>query len=150
MAHVAEVPRNGRGGPGTRPAELMEAAVGCAGRGWAVFSLHTVTGGRCSCGESGCNSPGKHPRTRHGVNDATSDIKKIGEWWSARPDSNIGVATGAVSGIVVLDVDVGDGKNGPLSLERLEDEHGRLPETVESEQQGTGTGHGLGTGRLSL
>ena len=138
MIHLAEVSRNGRVGPRAPVAELTEAAVGYASSGWAVFPLHTVTDGRCSCGKLDCSTAGKHPRTRHGLKDATRDIVQIRAWWSAHPDSNIGVATGAVSGIVVLDVDVGDGKDGLLSLEHLEGEHGPLPETVESHTGGGG------------
>lgn len=91
---------------------------------WFVFPCYTVNlDGECSCGDSKCKSPGKHPRTRHGFKDATTDLDKITEWWAESPDANIGLATGKVSGIVVIDIDVA--KNGEQSgfdsLEELEE-----------------------------
>ncbi len=86
-------------------AGLCLAALVYAEKGWAVFPCHTVTDGRCSCGKPDCDSPGKHPRTEHGFKDATPDREVIEAWWERWPDSNIAVATGKVSGIVVLDLD---------------------------------------------
>src|SRR5437764_142094 len=57
--------------------------------------------------------------------------------WSRRwPDAGIGVVTGAISGLVVLDVDVRHGGN--VSVEDLEREHGRVPMTVECRTGGAG------------
>ena len=58
------------------------------------------------------------PRTR----------KQSDAWWQQDPEFNIGVATGAVSGIFVVDV---DGLDAELELAKLEREHGALPPTVE-------------------
>lgn len=45
-------------------------------------------------------------------------------WWTTWPDANIGIRTGQVSGIVVLDIDA---KNGGLESWRdLQDLHGRV------------------------
>src|SRR5262245_51393792 len=63
----------------------------------------------------------------HGFKDATRDPQIIEAWWRARPDLNIGVATGAPSGIFVIDVDKGE-----RELRQLEAQHGALPATVES------------------
>ena len=71
--------------------------------------------------------PGKHPRTRNGVKDATTDRTIIKAWWKRWPDANIGIATGRASGIFVLDV---DGEVGKASLKELKAQHGRLPKTV--------------------
>lgn len=49
---------------------------------------------------------------------ATSDTDQIKSWWTENPDYNIGVATGA--GTLVVDVDVKDDKPGRASLEMLE------------------------------
>lgn len=73
--------------------------------GWAVIPLHSIAAGFCTCGNPQCRSAGKHPRTARGVHDATRDATQIRKWWTTWPDANIGVATGPVSGIVVLDVD---------------------------------------------
>lgn len=52
----------------------------------------------------------KAPATKHGFKDATTDSKQIAAWWEGWPEQNIGVATGEVSGIWVLDVDDEDGE----------------------------------------
>ncbi|MDD5679932.1 MAG: phage/plasmid primase, P4 family [Candidatus Omnitrophica bacterium] len=78
----------------------------------------------------------KKPLTQHGFKDATCDSNKIKEWWQAHPDANIGISTGEVSGITVVDVDPRNG--GMKSLEDLKTEHGLLPETVMSETGGGG------------
>lgn len=87
-------------------ADLYAAALGYAARGWHVLPLHnpTPTGG-CSCGVADCSSVGKHPRTEHGLSDATTDPAKIKEWRERWPDANVGVRTGTPSGCFVLDVD---------------------------------------------
>ena len=48
----------------------------------------------------------KQPLTRHGFHDATTDLNRVRAWWSASPAANIGMPTGAASGLVVVDVDV--------------------------------------------
>jgi hypothetical protein len=47
----------------------------------------------------------KIPATHDGFKSATTDANKIRLWWSHEPTYNIGVATGAASGLVVVDVD---------------------------------------------
>jgi hypothetical protein len=84
---------------------LLPAALEYVSRGWAVLPCHTPTIGGCSCGHCGCTSAGKHPRTRNGVHDATTDRATVAEWWRCWPRANIAVATGETSGIVVADID---------------------------------------------
>jgi hypothetical protein len=108
----------------------LEATLSCAGRGWDVLPLHSIINGRCTCGSPDCDSPGKHPRTLHGVRDATTDEATIRRWWQRWPDANIGIATGAGSGFFVLDVD--PRHDADDSLADLERTHGPLPDTVES------------------
>lgn len=92
--------------------ELMRAALGYAGRlGWPVLPCR-----------------GKVPLCERGVHDATTTAWLIREWWKKWPTANIGIACGAVSGFVALDVDPRHG--GDVSLEELEAAHGALPETV--------------------
>jgi len=74
-----------------------------------------------------CRRRDKLPATSHGLKDATIDVEQIEAWWQVDPDFNIGIATGAVSNIFVIDVDGGEGE-----LHRLEVEHGELPPTVEA------------------
>jgi hypothetical protein len=64
----------------------------------------------------------------HGVKEATTDKETVRRWWTQRPDANVGIATGVVSGIVVLDVDPRHG--GDRSLAGFECQHGLLPKTV--------------------
>jgi hypothetical protein len=106
---------------------VLAAAVQYAGRGWPVLPVQWVmTSGVCSCQRADCAGPGKHPLTAHGVNDATTDLEVIQRWW---PKANVGIATGAVSGLVVVDIDPRHGGDG--TLDHLLEEHGRLPDTVE-------------------
>ncbi|HKS27869.1 MAG TPA: phage/plasmid primase, P4 family [Pyrinomonadaceae bacterium] len=115
----------------------LEYALQYASRNWKVIPLHTPEAqGQCSCRKKDCSSVGKHPRTMNGLKDATTDEKKIRIWWGMWPEANIGVVTGAESGIIVLDVDPRHG--GGESLTRLQDEHGELPETPESSTGGGG------------
>lgn len=85
---------------------LREAALGYAHRGWRVFPLHGIVNGTCTCGRSDCSSAGKHPLVRRGLYEATTDSKQIQSWWRRWRSANVGIATGAVSGIVVIDVDL--------------------------------------------
>jgi hypothetical protein len=59
---------------------LLDAALSYAQRGWRVFPLHTPNGRGCSCGNPMCGDTGKHPRTLHGLNDATTDKAQIHTW----------------------------------------------------------------------
>jgi len=102
-----------------------------------VLPLHSATSeDTCSCGQPNCQSPGKHPRTPHGVNDATTDEAAIRSWWTRWPSANIGIATGAASGIVVLDID--NRHAGKQSLEELERRHEMLSPTATVRTGGGG------------
>jgi putative DNA primase/helicase len=95
---------------------LLDAAVAYAARGWQVFPLHSIgADGTCTCHDPACTSVGKHPRTRHGVKDATTDPRTIGRWWRHWPEANVGLATGRVSCLVVIDIDEDEGgRRAPL------------------------------------
>lgn len=47
----------------------------------------------------------KIPLTTNGFKNATTDPEQIKAWWTQYPDANIGIATGAISGFWVLDID---------------------------------------------
>lgn len=53
-----------------------------------------------------CVRGGKRPLTSHGFQDASTDPATIELWWRRWPDANIGVPTGAATGVDVVDVDV--------------------------------------------
>jgi hypothetical protein len=72
------------------------------------------------------------------VKDATTEEATIRQWWTRWPDANIGIATGAVSGLVVLDIDSRHG--GDESLQQLIQAHPTdFPETVRSLTGGGGS-----------
>jgi hypothetical protein len=119
---------------------LLESALKYADSGWYVFPLHGIENGRCTCGVQ-CGSPGKHPRTAQGFKDASTSAETITRWWTRWPNSNVGVATGAVSGLYVLDLDnkrsveLGPGSligEGEHSLRVKAQSIGVVPETLTS------------------
>jgi putative DNA primase/helicase len=95
-----------------------------------VLPLHSVSDeGGCTCRQgAACNSVGKHPRAAKGVSGATTDAAQITAWWQQYPRANIGLAMGAGSDIVCLDVDPRHG--GDASLADLTEQYGDLPETA--------------------
>jgi putative DNA primase/helicase len=127
-----------------------QAALWWASLGVPVFPLHTPQpDGSCSCpcgrrckktGEhvcgTNCLNIGKHPRTYHGLKEATTDAKQIKQWWRKWPDANIGGVTGEVSGIVGMDVDPKHG--GDLSLTDLIEVYG--DEWLDTFHTKTGSG----------
>lgn len=87
---------------------LVDAALKYAERGQRVLPLHNIVddGGNlvCSCRDgANCKHPGKHPRTRQGLHDATTDIKTIKQWWAHWPSANIGLRPN--NNEIVVDVD---------------------------------------------
>ena len=94
-------------------ADIIDAAARYATRGWAVFPVRA----------------NKAPATPHGFKDATTDPGAVRSLFEAYPGSGVGIATGATSGLLVLDVDPDAG--GDHALVDLEREHERLPDTVE-------------------
>ena len=118
------------------PSPLAMAAIGYAEKGWKVLPLHTPgPDGTCSCMRFGCPDAGKHPRTEHGLLDATDNVEQVKTWWVWWPYANIGIATGSTSGIVVIDID-GD-RGGLESWRDYQANHGKV-ETLTSK-----TGAGL-------
>ena len=68
-----------------------------------------------------CLVEGKRPLTRRGFLDASNDPERIAAWWSRTPDANIGIPTGAASGVVVVDVDVHGNHDGRAAYRRATD-----------------------------
>lgn len=88
----------------------LEHALALAARGFRVFPLRA-------------NS--KLPAIKGWPEKATTNPDTIKRWWAENPEYNIGIATGG--GLLVLDVDVKDGKRGVESLEELQMLYGELP-----------------------
>jgi hypothetical protein len=93
---------------------MIRTAMALAQKGMAVFP---------------CRSRDKRPATANGLKDATTDLDIIRQWWRQEPQFNLAVATGAASGIFVVDV---DGLDAEVELRRLEGEYSGLPSTVEA------------------
>ena len=111
----------------------LQAALEYAARGWPVLPLQTVRPDKkCTCGHDDCDKPGKHPRIKGGLLNASTDPDRIKYWWGMWPAANIGVVTGAVSGIIVMDID-----DEALAKESIGDKE--IPETLIQE---TGSGGG--------
>lgn len=137
--------------PGTSdepPGSPLEYALRYAALGWSVFPCHSVKKDKkCTCGSPKCKSPGKHPLTSTGVNSATTDIKQIREWWTTWPMANIAVATGVISGIVAIDIDVRSG--GIETWENLISTYGAIPSTP-TQSTGGGGYHYIFTTKIKI
>jgi hypothetical protein len=78
----------------------LDAALHYAERGYPVFP---------------CSPNTKFPFARtNGSKDATTDEATIRRWWESAPTANVAIATGSVSGLYVVDVDVVSSEVMPL------------------------------------
>lgn len=92
-------------------------ALALAARGIRVFPCHTVRDGECTCKlGSECKSPGKHPRLKNGVSEATTDRATLLRWVARYPGVNWGQD---LTGRAVVDIDVADGKRGEETFHGL-------------------------------
>jgi hypothetical protein len=93
---------------------MIATALAFAARGMHVFP---------------CWPRGKTPVPKRGLLEATRDTETIKSWWRRQPERNIAIRTGAVSNLIVIDVDSGEAES---ALARLEAEHSEsLPPSVE-------------------
>ncbi len=90
---------------------IVKSAIYLTRQGFAVFP---------------CKPKGKTPATAHGCKDASTDPAVVENMFSGNPDFNIGIATGAASGIFVVDL---DGEEGVRSFADLTAKNGALPAT---------------------
>ena len=74
-----------------------------------------------------CN--GKQPLVKW-ADESTTDAGKVREWWTRWPDAWIGIDTGK-SKLVVVDLDVKNGENGPGNWKQHTKAH-RLPVTFHA------------------
>jgi hypothetical protein len=90
---------------------FLTAALAYARHGIPVLPVHTpAADGGCSCGRDRCDRPGKHPRLRHGLTEASTDPRRIELWWTRWPEANVGLRTGVA--MDVADIDSAEGWHG--------------------------------------
>jgi hypothetical protein len=92
----------------------LAIALDYAARGFAVFP---------------CLENSKAPACSRGFHDATTNPATLRRWFGSYHRYNVGVRTGLISGIWVLDV---DGGTGAAALAALEAEYGGVPVTLTS------------------
>jgi hypothetical protein len=105
-------------------ARILTAALAYAAHGLAVFP---VPPDRKKSYKSAERSDGR----AWGMTRDPAEIRADFTRW---PNARIGIVTGTVSGIVVVDVDTieGHGINGSVALRELEAKHGSLPQTRQA------------------
>jgi Bifunctional DNA primase/polymerase, N-terminal len=97
---------------------IADSAEALAQLGLSVIRLHGVVDGRCTCGTRGCGTPGKHPDVGPSWKRFTqehADLALVRRWFTEKPYANVGIVTGQISEVLVLDA---DGEAGVTGLER--------------------------------
>jgi hypothetical protein len=114
--------RTERGRPPAAACEARKAALAYAARGWSVLPIEPR---------------GKRPLVAWlELQQRIAEADEIEAWFERWPEANVGIVTGRISGLVVIDVDIAHG--GTASLADLERERGALPPTVEAVTGGGG------------
>ena len=65
--------------------ELLDQLFYLAERKYRVFPCWSFANGGCTCSNAQCNNIAKHPATRHGCKDATTDEAQIRRWVTEYP-----------------------------------------------------------------
>jgi Protein of unknown function (DUF3631)/Bifunctional DNA primase/polymerase, N-terminal len=128
----------------------LEMALIYAAKNLRVVPLHGTVKGRCTCGNEKCIQPGRHPRTKKGIANATADRGVVEQMWGKWPNAKIAIAMGANADLFAM---VADGPTGWENLLNLVQANEKLPPTVivlEGEQcillfraGGANLGHGV-------
>jgi len=127
------------------PQSLLDYARYYSALGFSVIPVYTVDElGVCSCRKrEQCHSAGKHPALNwQKFTQKRADDDTLRVWFDGMDHShNIGLVTGSVSGnIFVVDVDIGEGKDGEEALENVQLAHDDLPPTATA-RTGSGGKH---------
>lgn len=126
--------------PAADQPDLMQVALDYAARGWSVVPLHSPSGIPalpCTCRKRHCDSPGKHPRTKNGLKDASRDPDQVRRWWTSYPQAGVAIVTGKASGGLCA-IDCDDNKSGIENFRDLASQNGDLPDTPISITGGGG------------
>src|SRR5215831_16003755 len=101
---------------------ILDKALQYAGRGWHIFP---VPPNSKKSYKSKANSGGRN----WGATTNRTEINRDFQKW---PNAGIGIVTGQLSGIFVLEIDTvkGHGRDGHAALIKLQRQHGRLPKTL--------------------
>jgi len=119
--------------------DILAQALALAGAGIPVFPAHGLReDGGCTCGKDCGKSKGKHPATAHGHTEASTDLGKVEQWFK-NTRFNLGLPTGQVSGLVVIDVDQDSG--GMQTIETWDSWGPELPPTTLKCHTGSGGLH---------
>ena len=104
------------------------AALMYAARGISVIPLHTPASTGCSCAKGpACLSPGKHPRVPwQPYQEHRATPEEIRAWWTRWPRANVGIVTGMISRLCVVDIDYRNG--GFETLVELDHHGGAMPD----------------------
>lgn len=106
----------------TNYSTIARAALSYLARGWSVLPVR----GR-----------DKRPLIRwEALQNARPSESDVTGWYRHWPDANVGIVTGEISNLVVLDIDPKHG--GDQALERLQTRFGAMPRTVEATTGGGG------------
>ena len=106
----------------SKPSGMADSARAYAARAWSVIPMQPR---------------GKRPLVSwREFQQRIAGEDEIAHWFSRWPDANVGIVTGQISGIVVVDVDIRHG--GPASLAEAVLRHGALDATVEVATGGGG------------
>lgn len=99
---------------------LLSAALEYAKKGWYVFPCREVDSEPFIDKKTGKERimRAKSPYVKEGFHSASIIPEQVREWWRLYPNAAIGVACG-LSKIVVVDIDVKDGRNGFENFMRL-------------------------------
>jgi hypothetical protein len=101
---------------------IAQAAAAYLKRGWSVLPLRPRD---------------KRPLMRwETLQQARADDSTVAQWFARWPEANVGIVTGEISNLIVLDVDPKHG--GDDSLAQLERRFAPLPQTVEARTGGGG------------
>src|SRR6267142_34442 len=94
---------------------IIQVAYAYADNGWRIFPRYATA-------DPKTGKVKQHPLTTHDFKDATNDLRQIEYGWSKkwkRPDAMINASTGIMNDILVLEIDMKNGKNGLAELEEL-------------------------------